>query len=195
MSFMANKFEFKPDKPYSGFLNKLHLTQLQLIALLKFFLYSLVLMVIALLQDVILSRVRLLGATTDLVPCAIIIVCIIEGTESGSIFTLIASLFYLFSGTAPGNYAMVLLTVLAVLLCVFRQAYLQQGFGSAWLCTGIALLIYELAIFAIGLFLELTTSARLTGFLVTAGLSFLAIPVLYPIFLSIQSIGGKTWKD
>lgn len=192
---MANKFEFKPDKPHSGFLNKLHLTQTQRKTLLKWFLYSLVLLVIALLQDVILSRVRLLGATTDLVPCAIILICIMEGTESGSIFSLIASLLYLFSGTAPGNYAMVLLTALAILLCVFRQAYLQQGFGAAFLCTGAALLLYELAIFAIGLFLELTTFTRITGFLVTAGLSLLALPVLYPIFLAIQSIGGKTWKD
>lgn len=192
---MANKYEFKPDKPHSGFLSKLHLTQLQRRTLLKWFLYSLVLLVIALLQDVMLSRVRLMGATTDLVPCAIILICIMEGTERGSIFALIASLFYLFSGTAPGNYAMVLLTALAILLCVFRQAYLQQGFGAALLCTGGALLLYELAVFAIGLFLELTAPSRITGFLITAGLSLLAVPVLYPLFLSIQSLGGNTWKD
>ena len=192
---MAKKIEFKPDKPHSGFLSKLHLTQTQRKTLLKWFLYGLVLLVIALLQDVMLSRVRFMGATTDLVPCAVILICIMEGTESGSIFSLIASLLYLFSGTAPGNYAMVLLTGLAILLCVFRQAYLQPGFVAALLCTGVALLVYELAVFAIGLFMELTTFARLTGFLLTSGFSILAVPVLYPIFLSIQSIGGKTWKD
>lgn len=192
---MAKKIEFKPDKPHSGFLSKLHLTQTQRKTLLKWFLYGLVLLVIALLQDVMLSRVRFMGATTDLVPCAVILICIMEGTESGSVFALIASLLYLFSGTAPGNYAMVLLTGLAILLCVFRQAYLQPGFVAALLCTGVALLVYELAVFAIGLFMELTTFARLTGFLLTSGFSILAVPVLYPIFLSIQSIGGKTWKD
>ncbi len=192
---MANKYEFKPDKPHSGFLSKLHLTQMQRRSLLKWFLYSLVLLVIALLQDVILSRVRLLGATTDLMPCAIILICILEGAERGSIFALIASLFYLFSGTAPGSYAMVLLTGAAIFLCIFRQAYLQQSFGSAMLCTGAALLLYELSVFAIGLFLELTTFARITGFLITSGLSLLAAPALYPLFLSIASIGGKTWKD
>ena len=192
---MAKKFEFKPDKPHSGFLSKLHVTPTQRKTLLKWFLYSLVLLVIALLQDVILSRIRFMGATTDLVPCAIILICVIEGTESGSVFALIASLLYLFSGTAPGNYAMVLLIVLAILLCVFRQAYLQQSFSAALLCTGTALLLYELAVFVIGLFLELTTPARLIGFLITAGFSTLAVPVLYPIFLAIQSIGGNTWKD
>lgn len=192
---MANKYEFKPDKPHSGFLGKLYLTPGQRRTLLKWILYALALLVLALLQDVILSRVRLLGATTDLVPCAIILICILEGAESGSVFALIASLFYLFSGTAPGSYAMVLLTALAVFLCVFRQAYLQQGFSSALLCTVGALLVYELAVFAIGLFLELTVPTRITGFLITAGLSCLAIPFLYPLFLAIQSIGGKTWKE
>ena len=192
---MANKYEFKPDKPHSGFLSKLHLTQKQRRTLLKWLLYSLVLLVLALLQDVILSRVRVFGATTDLVPCGIFLICILEGTESGSIFALAASLFYLFSGTAPGAYAMVFITALTVFLCIFRQAYLQQGFGSTLLCTGAAVLIYELAVFAIGLFLELTVPARFTGFLITSGLSFLAAPILYPLFLSIKSIGGKAWKE
>lgn len=192
---MGNKYEFKPDKPHSGFLSKLHLTQKQRRSLLKWFLYSLALLVLGLLQDVILSRIRFFGASTDLVPCGIFLICLLEGTETGSIFALISSLFYLFSGTAPGGFAMVLITALAVCFCVFRQAYLQQGFGAAMLCTGAALLIYELAVFAIGLFLELTTLSRITGFLLTAGMSFLSAPLLYPLFIAIESIGGNTWKE
>ena len=72
------------------------------------------LLLISILQDVILCRFRLFGATTDLIPCAIILICIMEGVENGSVFALIASLIYQFSGSAPGMYAMVFITILSV---------------------------------------------------------------------------------
>lgn len=192
---MARKYEFKPDKPYSGFFEKLYLTRKQRKSLLKWALYALVLLVLGVLQDVILCRFRLFGATTELVPCAIFLICLLEGAESGSVFSLVASLLYLFSSTAPGAYAMVIITALAVFTCIFRQAYLQKGFGAAMLCTGAAMVLYELLVFAIGLFLGLTHLGRAGAFLLTAALSMVAAPVLYPLFLSIESIGGETWKE
>lgn len=192
---MAKKHEFRPDKPRAGILSKLYLTKKQRRALVKWFLYGLVLLVLSILQDVILSRARLFGATTELVPCGIFLICILEGTHTGSVFALAASLAYLFSGTAPGTYAMVFIVVLAVLVCIFRQAYLQKGFSAAMLCTAIAMLVYELAVFAIGLFLGLTIPSRITGFCMTAALSLIAAPVLYPIVLSIGSLGGESWKE
>lgn len=192
---MAKKNEFKPDKPKAGLLSKLHLTQLQRRRLLRWALYGLVLLVLSILQDVILCHLRIFGASTDLVPCAIFLICILEGVDTGSVFALVASLAYLFSGTAPGPYAMVFITVLAILVTVFRQALLQRGFGAAMLCTGAAMVTYEIAVFAIGLFLGLTHWGRWYGFLISAALSLLAAPVLYPIFLSIGTVGGEAWKE
>jgi hypothetical protein len=192
---MLFKKEFKADKPKSGFLSKLYLTPLQRKGLLKWVLYSLLLILLSVLQDVVLSRLRLFGATTDLVPCGIILICILEGAESGSVFALIASALYLFSGTAPGPYSLVFLTALAIGTSIFRQAYLQKGLGAALLCSGLALVLYELLQFAMGLFLGLTTFSRIIGFLITALLTTgVALP-LYPIVLAIESIGGETWKE
>lgn len=192
---MAKKHQFRPDKPRAGVLSKLYLTKKQRRSLLKWLLYGLVLLVLSILQDVILCRIRLFGATTELVPCGIFLICILEGTHTGSVFALAASLAYLFSGTAPGTYAMVFIVMLAVLVCIFRQAYLQKGFSAAMLCTAIAMLAYELAVFAIGLFLGLTVPDRIIGFCITAVLSLIAAPVLYPIVLSIGSLGGEAWKE
>ena len=192
---MAKKNEFRPDKPHGGLLSKLYLTKKQRSALLKWCLYGLVLLVLSVLQDVILSRVRLYGASTELVPCGIFLICILEGSHTGSVFALAASMAYLFSGTAPGTYAMVFIVVLAIGACVFRQAYLQNGFSAAMLCTAAAMLAYELAVFAIGLFLGLTVPDRFAGFCITAVLSLLAAPVLYPIIRSIGTLGGGTWKE
>ncbi len=192
---MARKHEFRPDKPRSGFLSKLYLTQKQRRSLLKWCLYGLVLLVLSILQDVIFSRVRIFGAATDLVPCGIFLICILEGIHTGSVFALIASLAYLFTGTAPGAYAMVLLVVLAVIICVFRQAYLQKDFSSVVICSAAGMLLYELSVFAMGLFLGLTTPGRIVSFCITATVSTVIVPILYPLAVSIRSVGGDVWKE
>lgn len=192
---MAKKYEFKPDKPVSGFFSKLFLTQKQRRALLKWSLYGLVLLLLSVLQDVILCRFRLFGATTELVPCGIFLICVIEGLERGSIFSLCAACLYLFSGTAAGNYSIVFITALSVGIAFFRQSYLQEGFSAAMLCTAAGMILYELAVFFIGLFLSLTTLSRISTPFLTALLTLIAAPALYPVLQTIRSIGGNTWKE
>ena len=193
---MAKKnYEFRPDKTGPGILSRLYLTKLQRLSLLKWLLYSLVLLVLSVLQDVLLCRVDIFGATTDLVPCAIFIVCILEGVEHGSLFCLISALVYLFSGSSPGYHVLVLLPFLGVGAGVFRQSLLRQSFGSTLLCTGVATVIYELAIYAMALFLNQTHTGRFHVALITTGLTLAAVPILYPILVSIGKIGGETWKE
>lgn len=192
---MAKKNDFKPDKAHAGWLSKLYITPAQRRSILKWALYALVLLVISLLQDVVLCNFRLFGATTELVPCVIILICLLEGSQTGCVFSLVASLFYWFSGAALGAYAMVLITALSIFVTMFRQGYLQKGFGAAMLCTGVAVLVYELALFLLGAILGLTPWGRFGGFLLTAALTLLAAPVLYPLLLAIESIGGETWKE
>jgi len=192
---MAKKYEFRPDKPKFSLLTYLVLAQSQRRQLLKWGLYAVLLVTLSVLQDVVLSQVRLFGATTELIPCAIFLICIMEGTQQGSIFALVASLLYLFSGTAPGIYSMVAITFCAVGVCILRQAYLQERFSSAMICTSLAMLSYVLTNFIFGLFLGLTIWGRFHGFLITAVLSLLAVPVLYPVLKAIGKIGGQLWKD
>ena len=192
---MAKKFDFGPDKPHSGFFGKLYLTKKQRKGLLKWTLYGLVLLVLSLLQDVMLCHVRLFGATTDLIPCGIFLICLIEGSERGSVFALCASCVYLFSGFSPGPACIVFITAIGVGICLFRQGYLQQGFRATLLCLGLAVVAYELAVFVMGLVLGLTHFGRIGGFGITAVLSFIAVPVLYPVVQAIQNLGGNPWKE
>ena len=195
MIAMAKRYEFKPDKPVSGFFSKLFLTQKQRRSILRWGLYGLVLLALSVLQDVLLCRFRLFGATTELVPCGIFLICLIEGLERGSVFSLCAACLYLFSGSAPGNYAIVFITALSIGITAFRQSFLRKGFSAAMLCTGAATLLYQLAVFAIGLFLGLTTFGRLGTRCVTALLTFVWAPLLYPILNAISTIGGEAWKE
>ena len=192
---MKKERSFRPDKVGTTILHKLYISPSQRKTILKWSLYSLILVLISVIQDVMLSNVRVLGATTELVPCGIFLICILEGAEGGSVFTLLAAWIYLYTGTPAGPYCIVFITMLGIGMSIFRQSYLQRGFGSAVLCVSICMILYEMAVFGIGLFLGETYPYRVLGFLVTALGSVLAVPVLYPVFLRIQAIGGEIWRE
>lgn len=189
------KHEFRPDRTGSGVVGKLYVTRRQRFTLLKWLLLTLVLVCLSLLQDVILCRLRINGATTDLVSAGILLLCIMLPTDACAVFALISSILFFFSGMAAGPYSILLLTGLGILLNIFRSSYLRKDFSTTLLCSATALLLYELAIFVMGLFLGHTTVSRLTGFLLTWILSVAAMPLLYPLFLSIGNIGGESWKE
>ena len=192
---MAKQPEFRPDKSSTSILSYFVLTRKQQKTLLKWVFYTLLLISLSVVQDVLLSQVRLFGATTELIPCAIFLICILEGTHTGSVFALVASLLYLFSGTAPGPYSMVAITFFSVGACIFRQAYLQESFSSAFLCTAMAMFCYVLTNFLFGLFLGLAPLSRVFGFLLTAVLTLLSVPILYPVLKAIGAFGGYQWKE
>ena len=194
---MARKrrYEFRPDKVNNDTLGKLLLTRQQFARLLRWVLLSAVCLVGLVLQDVVMSRFQFFGATTDLVPMLIFAVCILQGGESGCGFALVAALIYHFSGSAPGAYCIVLITFLAVLAAIFRQAYLRKGFSALILCTGLCMVLYEIGVFLIALFLKQTYPQRFSCFLLSAAWTMLCLPAVYPGLLSIGKIGGETWKE
>ena len=192
---MAKKYEFKPDKPHASFLSKLYLTQKQRKSLLKWVLYGLVLVVLSVLQDVLLCRVSIFGATTELVPCGIFLICLLEGVESGTLFALVAGALYVFSGSSAGNHVIVLIPVIGFLVTWLRQSYLQRGFGAAMLCTAAAMIVYVLTVFFVSVFFGLTPISRVGIFALQAALTLVAAPVLYPLLQLIGKVGGEAWKE
>lgn len=189
------KYEFKPDRTETGILGKLYLTKRQRKTLFKWVILAVTLVVLSLLQDVVFSRVRIFGATLDLMACGILLCCMLFDPDVTAVFGLVSSMLYYFSGSAPGVYSIALLTALGILLCIFRRSYLQRCFSATFLCTAAGVLVYELAVFAIGLFLGNTHLGRFGVFGLCGCLSIAAIPVLYPVFLSISNIGGESWKE
>lgn len=192
---MAKKKEFRPDAQRQDLLGKLLLTRKQRQSALRWALYALVCLLGLLVQDVLMSRVTVFGTTTELVPCFILTVCILQGAESGCVFALVSGLVYYFSGSAPGIWCIPTLTVFATVAAIFRQAYLRKGLSTLLLCLTAAMILYELSNFSIGVFLNYTRADRLGAFLLTALLSVIAVPVCYPVLMSIGKIGGETWKE
>lgn len=189
------KYEFRPDKSQTSLLNKLYLTPTQRLKILRWVLYALMLVLLSVIQDVILSKVHLFGATTDLVPCAIILICVVLGAEASAVFSLIAALLYQFSGTAPGYYVIALIPILGIFAAVARQSFFRKSLSSTLLCSCSAVVLYEISIFAFGLLFQNTSLIRVVRFLITSGLSLLSYPILYPLTTAVEKIGEKTWKD
>jgi hypothetical protein len=188
-------YEFKPDKARFSFVKLLHLTRLQKRQILQWSLYGLLCLFLLIVQDVIMSSVHIYGATTDLVSAAILLICVISDAHAGSLFVIIASTLFVFSGSAPGPYSIGYLTVLGVAAALFRQSFWRRGFRSNMLCAGLALLLYELAVWGTGVFLSLTYWSRISVFLIIWLLSFLVMLALYPLVRRIQKIGGETWRE
>ncbi|MBR4990734.1 MAG: hypothetical protein IKY96_06180 [Oscillospiraceae bacterium] len=192
---LAPKAEFKPDTQESGLLKMLHLTQVQRDKLLKWGLYIALVVVLSMIQDVIMSQITIFGATTDLAVCAILLITVIEGIDSGSLFVLIASCLFYFSGSSPGPMSVGLMTVLGIGACLFRQMYWHRNRGSIVLCAGLALMLYELGNFVVGISTGLTRWDRMGMFITTGLLSIAVMIPLYSLINRIGQIGGNTWKE
>lgn len=190
-----HKYEFRPDKTGSGLLSKLYLTQKQRLSLLKWGLYGLTLLVLSVLQDVILCRVSIFGATTDLLPCVIFLICIYQGAENGGVFAVVASALYQFSGTAPGYYIIAVITLLGVFAAIFRQGYLRKSMGADLLCAGIIFALYELIVFFVAVAAGNSSVSRIPTVAITFGLTTVVTPALYALIATIDKIGGNSWKE
>ncbi len=187
--------EFRPDRTRGSFFSRFFLTKKQRGSLLKWSLYSLLLLAASLVQDVMLCQVRILGATTELVPCLILIICLVEGAEAGSVFCLVASACYVFSGSSPGYYVMPATTFIALILTMFRQGYLRCSFGTTLVCAAVGILVYEMLVFGVEFLAGHTQFDRVMVFVMKGLLSAAVIPILYPLAAVIEKIGGETWKE
>lgn len=193
--FRKPRAEFREDASGTALVKLLHVTEQQRLHLLRWVLYIVVCLGALVVQDVIMSRLRPLGATTDLAPAAIILIAVLEGSEVGSVFALLTSVVYYFSGTAPGAYSVGFITALSLVLGLFRQKYLHRSAGSIIICAGAAVFLYEIGIFAAGISLGLTRWGRLFYFVLSGIYSAAVMIPLYFLVHRIGLIGGNQWKE
>ena len=78
---------------------------------------------------------------------------------------------------------------------LFRQMYWHRSKGSIILCGSIALTLYEIGLFVVGIGNNLTRWGRLPAFALTAVYSCLLMIPLYSLIYKIGLIGGNTWKE
>lgn len=189
------KSEFKPDASHGTILKTLRMTRQQRLRLTKWVSYVLLLILSVVVQDVILSQLRVFGTTMELVVSLILLITVMEGTETGSLFVLIASVLYFYTGTAPGAYSIGFLCFPGIFMTLLRQMYLNRSRGAIVLCAGTAAILYEVCLFAMGIFQGLTRWDKLPVFLLAGVYNLLIMIPFYPLINKIGTIGGNTWKE
>ena len=136
-----------------------------------------------------------LGILAWLIGGAIMLVCLLEGAQKSSIFCVLAALFFVASGSAPGYYVLPVITVMAMVITMFRQGYLARSMGTIFVCLAVAVVGYEMTVFAIEYLSGNTLLGRINAFWLKALLSLAAAPLIYPFAAAIEKIGGETWKE
>ena len=194
MAMARRKYEFQPDRPKTSLLDKIYLTKKQRLSLLRWTLHSFVVLVLSLLQDVILCRMSIFGATTDLVPGAIFTLCILLGSDRGCVFALVAGALFQFSGVGPGYHVIALIPFIAIGISMLEQSMLRKNAIADLLTTALAIMLYELIIFGISVVIGETAMFRLISAVATGVMTVACSILLYPIFTAIEKIGGTPWN-
>ena len=187
--------EFKPDSTGTDWTNQLHITKAQRDVFLKWGSYIAICVLLCMIQDVIMSQINIFGTTTDLVASAILLITVMEGVETGSVFVILGSLVYYFTGSAPSPWCILSMTYLGIGASIFRQMYLHRGLLSITFCAGVALMVYEVVTYGIALFLGLTYWGRIIHFVITGAISWAFMLALYPLIYKLGTIGGNAWKE
>ena len=174
-------------------LDKLYITPLQWLRILRWTLYSLLLLLALLLQTVVFGGGRtLLGVQPDLVPVVIVCVCLREGAERGGTFALLASLFWHLSGAEYGSVCILVYTVLPVAGALVCRAMLAERFVPCLLTTLVTLFVGQAAVFLLKFFFEgLAGIYFLRRLLPCVLVSLLFQPVVYLLVRRIGKIGEK----
>ena len=195
MAFRRKNADFRPDSQRQDRTQRLYQSPQQQRRYLKWALLSLLSVVALVLQDVLFARMSLFGATVDMVPTVLFMICVIHGAESGAVFMLVGALIYWFSGSAPGVYVILLIPVLGTVAAAFRQAYLRKGFRTTLMCTAAALVAYETVSFLASLLLGVTRFGRAYVMMISTVLSLLTLPAVFLLVWGICKIGGDSWKE
>ena len=194
-TFRRKNTDFKPDSRRFDLAQRLYISPQQQKKYLKWILFSMLSLFLLILQDVLFSRISIYGATVDMVPCILLLICVLQGAAEGCVFLLTGSLVYYLSGSAPGVYVILLIPLFGTVAAAFRQAYLRKGFRTTMMCAATALVLYETLSFLIALLLGVTRPGRAFVSAFSTVMTLLTLPLVFLPVWGICKIGGDQWKE
>lgn len=171
-------------------LDKLYITPRQWLHILRWSLYSLLLLLAILVQTVVFGNHTLLGTHPNFVPVVIVCVCLREGPERGGLFALLASLFWHMSGADQGSVSIGVLTIVPVVGSLLTRDVLINRFVPGLIITLLALFLEQGIVFAMGVLFEDMAGILFFSDLIPCVLvSALAQPLVYWLVKRIEKIG------
>lgn len=158
---------------------------------LMWVLYAVLFLFVLLVQTMVFGRTRFFGVKLNLIPVVIVCVSLWAGHEASGLFGLAAGFLWFLTGADDGSLSIVTFTVCGILASWLCANVFPRRFGSALiLCLG-ALLLHEGVFFLLKYYLEEAAFSMALWVPVTAGLSVLSCPVIYPLAKAIGKAGGR----
>lgn len=171
-------------------LDKLYITPRQWLHFLRWALYSLLLLFVAMLQTVVLAgRVSI---CPDLVPIVITCVCLREGPERGGTFALLTSLLWCLTGIDQGSVAIAVLTIVPVVGSLLSRAVLTNRFIPCLIIAFVTVFLEQSVMFFLKFFFGNAAGVLfLTKLLPCVLISTLVQPPIYWLVKRIAKIGER----
>ena len=155
-------------------------------------LYALLFLLVMLVQTTVFGRVRFYGVKLNLMPVVMVCIAMGVGHEAGGLFGLVAAVVWFAAGADDGVLAMVSFTLMGILAGYLCDAVFSRRFLPAFFLTLGALVFHEGAVFLLKYYLEGAAGELIRWVPVSAGLSVLACPVIYPAAKAIRKVGGRS---
>ena len=171
-------------------LDKLYITPRQWLHFLRWALYSLLLLFVAMLQTVVLAgRVSI---CPDLVPIVITCVCLREGPERGGTFALLTSLLWCLTGIDQGSVAIAVQTIVPVVGSLISRAVLTNRFIPCLIIAFVTVFLEQSVMFFLKFFFGNAAGVLfLTKLLPCVLISTLVQPPIYWLVKRIAKIGER----
>lgn len=149
--------------------------------LIKIITHALMLLVLFVLQSMVFSRLRIMGASPLILPVAVVGVALLEGATWSGAFGIAAGVFCDVSYSETTVFFTVLLPVLGIVIGLLSEYFLARGLLSYLLCCVLTLAIIAFfQLFAFLVFNGVNPQALLkTALLQTLYSLVLAVPVYY----------------
>ena len=155
-------------------------------------LYALMVVTAFLLQSVVFGSNIFFTYKLDLLPVAAISAALFLGAERGSLFCLLAGVFYCFTGADMGPVVLVGLTLCGALAGGVCQAYFKKHLIPCALFAALALALCDGSIFLLKLYFRQTQLPVLTETVLPGlGLSLASVLLFFPVSWGIARIGGE----
>lgn len=158
--------------------------------LIRIITHTLMLLVLFVLQSMVFSRLRVMGAAPLILPVTVVGVALSEGATWSGAFGIAAGIFCDASYMETTVFFTVLLPILGVLAGLLSELFLTQGLLSYLLCCVLTLAIIAFfQLFAFLVFRDVSPQAlMITALLQTIYSLILAVPVYY--FTKAVSLKG-----
>lgn len=159
-------------------------------SILMWALYAVLFLFTMLLQTVVFGHLRVWGVKLNLLPVAVVCIAMRAGHEGGGLFGLLAALVWQFTGADDGSLALISFTLCGILAGWLCDAVCARRLAVALALSLAALVLHEGAAFLMKFYLESADISLIRWVPLTALLSVLACPVLYPLAKTIGKVGG-----